>query len=94
MSTLRSANPYAAALNYPASKSLEHRWWSLKLHCVSAPYLCKDATQSDCVFENHVQNIFGPILEAKGLMLLSYLEVGDATVFCKQPITPAEVPET
>lgn len=53
---------------------------------LSAPYLFKDAQQSDCVFDNHVQDIFGPMLDDKGLVLISYVEVGYNTLFSHEPI--------
>lgn len=57
---------------------------------LAAPDLFKDAAQSDCVFDNHVSSIFGPMLDAKGLILLSYVEVGYGTVFSTVPL---ETPE-
>lgn len=57
---------------------------------MGAPYLFKDAAESDCVFDNHVQSIFGPMLKEKGLILLSYVEVGWPTVFSTVPLTTVE----
>ena len=53
---------------------------------LGAPFLFKDSAQSDCVFDNHVQPIFGPMLEEKGLILLSYVEVGWPTIFSTEPL--------
>ena len=53
---------------------------------LAAPFLFKDAAQSDCVFDNHVKPIFGPLLEAKGVVLLSYMEVGFPALYSKTPI--------
>jgi TRAP-type C4-dicarboxylate transport system substrate-binding protein len=57
---------------------------------LAAPYLFDNPEQSDCVFDNHVQNIFGPMLEEKGLILLSYVEVGHGTIFSSVPLPNAE----
>ena len=57
---------------------------------LGAPYLFKDSAQSDCVFDNHVQPIFGPMLEDKGLVLLSYVEVGWPTIFSVAPMNTGE----
>jgi len=57
---------------------------------LAAPYLFSTPEQSDCVFDNHVQNIFGPMLEEKGLILLSYVEVGHGTVFSSVPLPNAD----
>lgn len=57
---------------------------------LGAPYLFTDAAQSDCVFDNHVKQIFGPMLEEKGLVLLSYVEVGWPTVFSTVPLNTVE----
>lgn len=57
---------------------------------LAAPYLFDSPEQSDCVFDNYVQQIFGPMLEAKGLILLSYVEVGYGTIFSTVPLPNAE----
>ncbi|MCG8693978.1 MAG: TRAP transporter substrate-binding protein DctP [Minwuiales bacterium] len=57
---------------------------------LAAPNLFRDAAESDCVFDNHVQPIFGPMLEDKGLILLSYVEVGYQTIFSTEPLPDAE----
>ncbi|MDU9007093.1 TRAP transporter substrate-binding protein [Sedimentitalea todarodis] len=57
---------------------------------LAAPFLFRDAAQSDCVFDNHVKDIFGPLLEAKGLILLSYMEVGYPSIYSKTPVATAE----
>jgi len=56
---------------------------------LAAPGLFESAEQSDCVFDNHVQGLFGPMLEEKGLILLSYVEVGFGTVFSSVPLPDA-----
>ena len=53
---------------------------------LAAPFLFKDAEQSDCVFDNHVQPIFGPLLYDKGLVLLSYMEIGYPSLYSKTPV--------
>lgn len=59
---------------------------------LAAPFLFKDAAQSDCVFDNHVKPIFGPLLEAQGLILLSYMEIGFPSLYSKSPVqTVADV---
>ena len=57
---------------------------------LAAPNLFRDAAESDCVFDNHVQPIFGPMLEDKGLILLSYVEVGYQTIFSTEPLPDAQ----
>lgn len=57
---------------------------------LGAPFLFEDAAQSDCVFDNHVKPIFGPMLEDKGLILLSYVEVGWPTIFSTVPLNTVE----
>jgi len=56
---------------------------------LAAPGLFDNAEQSDCVFDNHVQNLFGPMLDEKGLILLSYVEVGFGSVFSTVPLPDA-----
>ncbi len=53
---------------------------------LAAPFLFESAEQSDCVFDNHVKDIFGPLLEEKGLILLSYMEVGFPSIYSKIPV--------
>ena len=53
---------------------------------LAAPYLFENVEQSDCVFDNHVGTIFGPMLAEKGLILLSYVEVGRTSVFSTVPM--------
>ncbi len=53
---------------------------------LAAPYLFENVAQSDCVFDNHVGTIFGPMLADKGLVLLSYVEVGRTSVFSTVPM--------
>ncbi len=53
---------------------------------LAAPFLFKDAAQSDCVFDNHVNDIFGPLLYDKGLKLLSYMEIGFPSIYSKTPV--------
>jgi TRAP-type C4-dicarboxylate transport system substrate-binding protein len=56
---------------------------------LAAPYLFENPEQSDCVFDKHVEGIFGPMLDEKGLILLSYVEVGHGTVFSAVPLPDA-----
>ena len=60
-----------------------------EISLLAAPYLFPTAEMSDCVFDNHVEGIFGPMLEEKGLILLSYVEVGHGSVFSTVPMTDA-----
>lgn len=53
---------------------------------LAAPFLFKDVEQSDCVFDNHVEPIFGPLLYDKGLVLLSYMEIGYPSLYSKTPV--------
>ncbi len=53
---------------------------------LAAPFLFKDAKQSDCVFDNYVKPIFGPLMEKQGLILLSYMEVGFPSLYSKIPV--------
>lgn len=57
---------------------------------LAAPYLFENVAESDCVFDNHVGPIFGPMLEEKGLILLSYVEVGRTSVFSTVPMADPE----
>jgi TRAP-type C4-dicarboxylate transport system substrate-binding protein len=63
-----------------------------EISLLAAPFLFPTPKLSDCVFDNHVGEIFGPMLEARGLILISYVEVGYASVFSTVPIpTVADV---
>ena len=53
---------------------------------LAAPFLFKDSAQSDCVFDNHVKPIFSPLLYDKGLVLLSYMEIGYPSLYSKKPV--------
>lgn len=57
---------------------------------LGAPFLFKDTAESDCVYDNHVNPIFGPMLKEKGLILLSYVEVGWPTIFSVAPLNTVE----
>lgn len=57
---------------------------------LSAAYLFENVAQSDCVFDNHVGKIFGPMLDKQGLILLSYVEVGHSIVFSKDALPDAK----
>ena len=59
---------------------------------LAAPYLWDSPAHADCVFDNHVEPIFGPMLQAKGLKLLNYVEVGHMILFSRKPIkAPADL---
>lgn len=53
---------------------------------LSAPYLFKDAAQSDCVFDNHVRPIFEQYMNDSGLITISWVEVGHSYISAKKPI--------
>jgi TRAP-type C4-dicarboxylate transport system substrate-binding protein len=57
-----------------------------EISLLAAPYLFPNTAMSDCVFDNHVGKIFGPMLDAKGLVLISYVEVGHGSLFSSVPI--------
>ena len=59
---------------------------------MAAPYLFSSPEQADCVFDNHVGHIYGPMLEKAGLKLLTYVEVGNMIIFARKPIkSPADL---
>lgn len=59
---------------------------------LAAPYLWSSATHSDCAFDKHVGSIYGQMLEEKGLVLLTWLEVGQMIIFNRKEVrTPADL---
>jgi TRAP-type C4-dicarboxylate transport system substrate-binding protein len=59
---------------------------------LSAPYLWDSPAHSDCAFDKYVGRIYAPMMEENGLVVLSWVEVGQEIVFSRKPIrTPADM---
>jgi len=53
---------------------------------LAAPYLWDSPEHADCVFDKHVGKIYGQMLEDAGLVLLTYVEVGQMILFTRKPV--------
>jgi len=63
-----------------------------ELAVFATPYLWASPAEGDAVIDRHAMNWVGPILDAKGLVLLGFTETGFNDVMSKAPLrTPAEV---
>lgn len=56
------------------------------------PYLWDSYKQMDCAVDNHLLKIFAPLLASKGVVLLTWMEVGNMILFAQKPVmTPADI---
>ena len=59
---------------------------------LAAPYLWDSVKQADCVFDNHVEHIYGELIQQSGLVLLGWVEVGQMILFNRTVVqTPADL---
>ncbi len=59
---------------------------------LAAPYLWDSVEQADCVFDNHVEHIYGEMIQQSGLVLLGWVEVGQMILFNRTVVhTPADM---
>ena len=59
---------------------------------LAAPYLWDSVKQADCVFDNHVEHIYGELIQQSGLVLLGWVEVGQMILFNRTVVhTPADI---
>ena len=59
---------------------------------LAAPYLWDSPEHADCVFDKYVGDIYGPMLNEAGLVLLTYVEVGHMITFTRKPVrVPADL---
>lgn len=62
-----------------------------ELSLLYAPYLFASETEADFVYDNYLTDIFGSLLAAQNLHLITWYEIGFQSVYGKEPIiTPAD----
>jgi TRAP-type C4-dicarboxylate transport system substrate-binding protein len=63
-----------------------------ELALLNIPFLFKDQKEQDCVYDNHLTKLTQELFLKKGVVMLSWSEVGVADIIGKKPyLTPADL---